>query len=286
MNNNSLNNFINQQDWLVYYEADNPDRQDIISSLAYEDSFIRSVADLNDQSDRAQAILHLYPIPIPSVYLGAKDRRLDQVDQANQYLLDQGYQIALRPHGGLGIINDEGTTNLSLIFDRRHYDHSIDQAYELFVTLMQEVVKEWGLDLEAYEIPNSYCPGKYDLVIHGKKVGGIAQRRFKSGISVAAYLSIQGDQARRAQVMRDYYQIGQAGPDYPQVDPAVMTTLSDELGQEISVAEFNQKVLGYFQASSRLESGAYQDPALASIYQKHLTSSHQKTQELLDKEED
>lgn len=40
------------------------------------------------------------------------------------------------------------------------------------------------VEIKAYEIEHSYCPGSYDLSIGGQKFAGISQRRVKGGVAV------------------------------------------------------------------------------------------------------
>ena len=43
--------------------------------------------------------------------------------------------------------------------------------------------------IEHFEVETSYCPGKFDLSINGKKFAGLAQSRIKNGI--ALYLGLR-----------------------------------------------------------------------------------------------
>ena len=84
-------------------------------------------------------------------------------------------------------------------------------------------------EIDAFEITTSYCPGTYDLSIGGQKFAGIAQRRVKDGIAVMIYISVNGNQLARGEVVRNFYlaglqeQFGENG--YPPVDPTVMANL-------------------------------------------------------------
>ena len=46
-----------------------------------------------------------------------------------------------------------------------------DAAYQRMVDLMREAFPE--KEIAAYEIPNSYCPGTFDLSMDGKKIAGL-----------------------------------------------------------------------------------------------------------------
>ena len=88
--------------------------------------------------------------------------------------------------------------------------------------------------IEAYEIIGSYCPGSYDLSIDGKKFAGISQRRLRKGIAVQMYLCIDGSGSERAELIRQFYDIGVQGEDtkftYPDIKPEVMASINELLG--------------------------------------------------------
>ncbi|WP_312730725.1 lipoyl protein ligase domain-containing protein, partial [Enterococcus sp.] len=140
--------------------------------------------------------------------------------------------------GGLGVINDAGILNVSLIFPK-HLAVTTDAAYEMMVALLQTAFPEQTI--LAYEIVDSYCPGTYDLSIDGKKIAGTAQRRIKDGVAVMMYLSINGDQPARGSLVRRFYQAGlkeRFGTNgYPAVNPASMTTLEAALGRKFTTQE-------------------------------------------------
>ena len=102
------------------------------------------------------------------------------------------------------------------------------------------------MGLEVGEVADSYCPGKYDLSINGKKIAGIAQRRVKDGVAIMMYLSVNGDQNLRGKIVRAYYQSGlrdQFGVDYPPVNPASMTTLEAVAPFDVSIDSVKKELL-------------------------------------------
>src|SRR5699024_3624702 len=125
--------YISSQHWLVFSEHDNPEKGDPNSALSYQDSFIRWVPALNDDASTPYGVVHFYPFDYPAILLGAKDTRLPELGNANNYLVDLGYTLVQRPHGGLAVVNDPGVINFGLVSDNRHFDLSIDHAYEQMV---------------------------------------------------------------------------------------------------------------------------------------------------------
>ena len=108
----------------------------------------------------------------------------------------------------LFIISDKGILNLSIIMNKPKENFSINEGYELMTDFIKAVFPEGANKIEAIEITNSYCPGDYDLSINEKKFAGIAQRKIKDSVVVSIYISIFGDQQKRANIMREFYDIG------------------------------------------------------------------------------
>lgn len=286
MSKPSITDFIKQHQWLVFQENDNPQALVRDSALAYQDTFLRYVLDLNDRKETQSspyAVLHFYPQEKPSIYLGAKDKMISQFPKAVDHLIQKGYQVSIRPHGGLGVVEDKGILNIGLVSDRRQVDLSIDEAYDLMIGLIRLALDKWDLEVEAYEIENSYCPGKFDIVINHKKVGGIAQRRYKDGVATAAYLGINGDQIKRGQLMKDFYTIGEANHQFPEVNPSSMTTLSAILGQELSVEECEAEILAHITSLSEVKKGNYQEENLQSFYQPLFEKAYERSEKIQPK---
>ena len=76
---------------------------------------------------------------------------------------------------------------------------SIDAGYELMYELIKKMFSSFEVEINAYEIVGSYCPGSFDLSIGGKKFAGISQRRIRGGIAIQIYLCISGSGSERAE---------------------------------------------------------------------------------------
>ncbi|MFS1247719.1 lipoate--protein ligase family protein [Enterococcus lactis] len=192
--------------------------------------------------EHQQIFLHFWQYDC-TVILGMKDVRTPFLRDGIQTLKDAGYAPVIRNSGGLGIVSDEGVLNISLIFPQNDQKKiTIDGAYEQMLRLTKYAFLK--APIQAFEITHSYCPGTYDLSIHGKKFAGIAQRRIKNGISIMMYLSVNGNQEKRGQVMKRFYQsalkesFGTNG--YPAVDPATMATLEELLDHPLLVEEVKE----------------------------------------------
>ena len=196
--------------------------------FAVDDAILNAI---NQETFEALLAIHFWPTR-PTVILGGVDTRLPDFNQAVTWLYEsQAILPVVRPAGGLAVVSDPNVLNVTLLMDTKNQAFTIDQAYEFIVALLQEMMDAHGVSLEVGEVATSYCPGKFDVSIHGQKVAGIAQRRIGHAVGIYLYMSISGDQASRGQLVADMYHEGQANQDekgrYPQVDPSVMANLSD-----------------------------------------------------------
>ncbi|MGX7030794.1 lipoate--protein ligase family protein [Vagococcus zengguangii] len=194
----------------------------------------------------SQPVLHFWQLE-QSVILGMKDSRVPHFKPALTELASQGYHVMLRNSGGLGIVADKGILNISFIIPNPEIASlSISDAYQLVMSIIQTAFSDFPQVVEAKEIIDSYCPGDYDLSIHNRKFAGIAQRRIKEGISVMIYLSVNGNQAKRGQLMRQFYTTGlaeQFGTNgYPPVKPESMANLEELLDTTLTISEVKERV--------------------------------------------
>lgn len=192
---------------------------------------------------KQQLILHFWSLP-NTIILGMKDTRLKQLDKGITQLIASDYQVVLRNSGGLAVVADSGVLNLSLILPiTKEKALSIDDAYLLMANWIRQTFETETKKIEAFEIKDSYCPGTFDLSIHGKKFAGISQRRVKGGIAVMIYLSVNGDQGKRGQAIRNFYTISGADSNYPRVNPNSLATLADLLEENLTVTQVKTKLL-------------------------------------------
>ncbi|AKP63958.1 lipoate-protein ligase A [Levilactobacillus koreensis JCM 16448] len=191
-----------------------------------------------------QPILHFWTMQ-PTVIMGLKDKRLPDLKAAIRAVQGHGYDTVLRNSGGLAVVSDGGVLNVSLFTPLTTPPISVDAAYE---QMMQLVATAWPeLTLEHYEITRSYCPGDYDLSVNGLKIAGIAQRRSPHALVTMLYLGVTGNQTARGEIVRDFYQAGLGDHtndwDFPDVDPAVMTTTANLLQQDVTVTDAQNRFI-------------------------------------------
>ena len=176
-----------------------------------------------------------------TVVLGIQDHRLPFVDDAQDFLRTQGYTPIVRNSGGLAVVLDEGVLNISIVLSELVQPIDISAGYEVMLEFVRLLLPEAEGKIEAYEIVGSYCPGSYDLSIDGKKFAGISQRRLRKGIAVQIYLCIDGSGSERAELIRQFYEIGVQGEDtkftYPDIKPEVMASINELLETSFTVQD-------------------------------------------------
>lgn len=205
-----------------------------ISSFIYTNALLRS------SKEMVTPLLHFWTLE-DTVILGLKDQRLPHLASALDVCKRHGYHYFMRNSGGLAVVSDDGILNFSLFFPWHLEDRqlTIDEAYQRMIVVIQAAFPE--LHIETGEVTHSYCPGTFDVQVNGQKIGGISQRRNQEGVVVMLYLSINGHQVQRGELIRDFYDAGlQATPNkwhFPDVWPTSMTTIADLLHQPLTVSE-------------------------------------------------
>lgn len=174
-----------------------------------------------------------------TVAIGMQDTRLTSFHEGLHYLYANGYDVIVRPSGGLAVVLDTGVLNVSLLL-RDQGRLSIDTGYEQMVTMTSNALSRLGATVQVGEVPESYCPGRYDLTVNGRKIAGISQRRRRGGIAVQMYLAVDGNQSKRATMIRTFYERAKGPNDtqrFPDIKPHTMTTLNAELETPVTVMD-------------------------------------------------
>lgn len=243
--------------YFVYDAKNMPYKNQPMSHFALTDALIQY------SGYQKQPILHFWNTS-PLVILGMMDTKLPYFKEALPLLEEQNHAYVVRNSGGLAVVSDPGVLNISLIFPEEEKRLSINEGYERMHHLINRAFASFGKSIEAIEIPDSYCPGEYDLSIDGRKIAGISQRRIKGGIAIMIYLSVNGNQKQRADMIRAFYDKGLQGKQtkwhFPKVRSEVMTTLEEAFGQVISTSEVKRRIRAVIdQPSFPLQKGQYTD---------------------------
>ncbi|GKT03087.1 lipoate--protein ligase family protein [Furfurilactobacillus sp. WILCCON 0119] len=191
-----------------------------------------------------QPLLHFWRLD-HNVILGLRDADLPHLDDATTVLTDHGYTGFVRNSGGLAVVADQGVLNISLFFPPSLVKLGVDAAYDQMKLLVDRAFPE--LPIVAGEISRSYCPGTYDLSVNGHKIAGMSQRRRNGGIVVMLYLSVNGSQIDRAQLIHDFYEAGLGNEqnrwNFPDVDPGTMMNVGDLLPETLTIEAARQRFI-------------------------------------------
>lgn len=227
-------------------------------SFAMDDTLCRRAGEL-DETGIARSWVH-----DRTVVLGIQDSRLPFIEDGIKFLTEKGYQVIVRNSGGLAVVLDPGIYNLSLVF-REEKGLTIDRGYDLMVALTRAILEELGDDIVDGEIKESYCPGRFDLSVLGRKFAGISQRRIRGGVAVQIYLAMNGSGADRAKLIQEFYLRAVNGAptkfDYPRIIPEKMASLEELSGHRFTAEKLNHRALKQLQKQSQ-QLGTYELTAI------------------------
>ncbi|MFD1670558.1 lipoate--protein ligase family protein [Agrilactobacillus yilanensis] len=249
------------------------------------ESFADTNAILRYSDTFDQPLIHFWTLE-DSIILGMMDTKLPYFSEALQVLNQQQKHYFIRNSGGLAVASDAGILNVSLCLPN-YKDAGIDAAYNQMVTWVQRAFPNAPQPIEAYEITRSYCPGTYDLSIAGQKFGGISQRRAQNGVIIMLYLSVNGDQHGRSQLLKDFYTTGLKDATtkwtFPDIDPSSMANLETLLQQPLTLTDVKQQLLSVFEQNQLLNTTAdfttlAQEPEYQAYFQQFLTNLQQRNQ--------
>ncbi|EZP75363.1 lipoate-protein ligase A [Parageobacillus genomosp. 1] len=228
-----VHELLQQARWRIIDQSHFGPMFDAKQSFAIDDTLCTSVG--TGQSD---AVVRTW-VHYNTVVLGIQDTKLPYLQEAVSFLETNQYKVIVRNSGGLAVVLDEGVLNISLIFSETTKAIDINQGYEAMWQLVKTMFSSYGKAIEAREIVGSYCPGSYDLSIDGKKFAGISQRRVRGGAAVQIYLCVSGSGSARAELIRRFYELGLQGEatkfSYPAIVPSTMASLSELLGDELTI---------------------------------------------------
>ena len=181
-----------------------------------------------------------------------QDKRLNNFQSGLDFLSSKNYLFYLRNSGGLGVVSDDGILNCTIFLPDKD-NLLIDDAYNKMYILLK---KAFSNKIQTGEITQSYCPGTFDLSIDTQKFAGISQRRVGNAVAVMAYISINGDQKKRSQLMKDFYEVGDFPKsqqfDYPDIDIHAMENLDSLLHTDLSVDEAKKRILNALTADYQI----------------------------------
>lgn len=208
---------------LAVIDRSQHDEEDVWYSFAVDEL-------LSEQAVRQQQVIcHLW-CHQSAIILGQRDARLPYVREAIAVLEQKDYETCVRHSGGAAVPLDKNVLNISLIFPvGRISESSYNEGFAKMYELIQAVCSQMPYTIEKGEVKGAYCPGDYDLSVNGLKFCGIAQRRKVKAYIVQAFINIDGDSVKRAQLIKQFYELAvkeRSDADYPSINPQTLASLS------------------------------------------------------------
>lgn len=202
-----------------------------LEPLAIDEAFARAMSEPN-----AQPLIHLW-IYDQGLYLGRRDAKLPNLEQALQHIGQKGYGAVLRSSGGACVPLDAGVVNMAFLLPDTVI--SIDAFFQMVTKFLQVGLRSYG-EITIGEVTGSYCVGDYDFAIDGKKIGGMAQRRTRYGSILQ--LCINVDDRPRGALMEEFYQIAglaemTVNKPIPYIDGTTIGSLAEATGQSLDAQQ-------------------------------------------------
>jgi len=148
-----------------------------------------------------------------ALILGRADTRLPAYAVAAARLPAEGWPLPLRRSGGTACPVAPGT--LQLAFARPAVvGLTMDAAYTELADLIGGLLAPWGLRLKAGEVPQAFCPGRWDLSHAGRKLAGLSQHWARRGglatVTTAASLIVEEEPALLTRAVERFYTLAGA----------------------------------------------------------------------------
>jgi octanoyl-[GcvH]:protein N-octanoyltransferase len=165
----------------------------------------------------------------PALVVTRSQARLPGFSRAVGHLAKTGWPVVVRSSGGGAFPICPGTVQCAILERRATTAISMNSLYERMTRLIADALAECGLAATVGEVPDAFCPGRYDIAVGGRKLAGLAQSWPGYGAVIAeAALVVEVDPQALAQVVNRFQEA--TGADR-RCDPAVLTSVDTELGR-------------------------------------------------------
>lgn len=164
----------------------------------------------------------------PAIIIGRHQNAAEEIN--GDYVRERGIKVVRRISGGGAVYHDLGNLNYTIITKRG--DGEVFD-FKKFAEPVVKVLHDLGVDAE--------CSGRNDIVIHGKKICGIAQAYHKNRLLHHGCIMFNVDLSQLAKALN-------VAPDKIQSKGvksvrAHVTTVYKELAQKITIQEFMDRIL-------------------------------------------
>lgn len=154
-------------------------------------------------------------------------------DRARRVLAAEGWPLAVRASGGSCVPQGPGMINVGLVFPRPP-GWSLEHGYRLICDLLTDWLQTFGIKATPGEVPGSFCDGRYNLQVAGRKLVGTAQRvggaAGRQAVLVHACILNDVDVIEATEAVNRFYRLcGQK----KRFDPHACTSLKTLLGDAL-----------------------------------------------------
>lgn len=160
----------------------------------------------NEASDGRQRFL-VWQAP-QALIVGPTEGRLSNLTTAANHLRSEGWPVVRRHSGGSTCPVSSETLQIA-IARLGVPGVTIETAYQQLASLICTVIRSYGLEPAVGIIPNSFCPGRFDISISGRKVAGLSQRWHHTGgrmiVTTASTLIVDGGSRYLVQAVNLFY---------------------------------------------------------------------------------
>ena len=137
-----------------------------------------------------RTVAHFWEAPL-GLIAPRSYRRYAGLAQVQADFSRRGVAVELRPSGGGVVPQGPGILNMSLAFPVSQPIGSLSDAiYQQLCAILQAALAGLGVRAEAGAVAGSFCDGRYNLAVGGRKIAGTAQywrRRGANGHTVLAH---------------------------------------------------------------------------------------------------
>lgn len=148
---------------------------------------------------------------------------------------DRGWPVRLRRSGGGAVPQGAGIVNLSLAYPLAGTAGTHAEAvYARLCRMLAGALARFGVEAEAAEVRGSFCDGRFNLAVAGRKIAGTAQywRRRGDAHAVLAHALLIAD-ADPAAITEPLNRFEADLGSARRYDPSVITSIAAEAGAPV-----------------------------------------------------
>jgi hypothetical protein len=186
------------------------------TSAVFFDDFKTANLGLLRQEQLADEISCNHPRPLllwrapRALVVSRSDTRLPHFANAVDRLVAEGWPVLIRRSGGSACPVSEGTLQIALA-RAVLTGTTIDAAYTELANMIHTILESYGLKFATRRKSSGFCPGRYDILVNGRKVAGLSQhwRQCNSRLTVttAAMMIVEEDPEEIAHIVNLFYRV-------------------------------------------------------------------------------